>query len=58
MQVERIKQLLVDTEFPLKRIAELAGFEHVEYMSVVFKRIATITPGEFRRRHQEGARKS
>ena len=53
VQVERIKQLLIDTEFPLKKIAELAGFEHVEYMSVVFKRITKITPGEFRRRHHD-----
>ncbi len=53
VQVDRIKQLLIDTEYPLKRIAELAGFEHVEYMSVVFKRLTGITPGEFRRRHQD-----
>ena len=53
VQVERIKQLLVETEYPLKRIADLAGFEHVEYMSVVFKRVTRITPGEYRRRHQE-----
>ncbi len=52
VQVDRIRRLLVDTDFPLKKIAELAGFEHVEYMSVVFKRISGITPGEFRRRHQ------
>ena len=57
VQVERIKQLLVETEYPLKRIADLAGFEHVEYMSVVFKRITDITPGEYRRRHQERGRK-
>ncbi len=58
VQVERIKQLLVETDFPLKKIAELAGFEHVEYMSVVFKRITAITPGEYRRRHQEGPKRS
>ncbi len=58
VQVDRIKQLLIETDFPLKKIAELAGFEHVEYMSVVFKRLAQITPGEFRRRHSEGGRKS
>lgn len=58
VQVDRIKQLLVDTEYPLKRIAELAGFEHVEYMSVVFKRISGITPGEFRRRHQDSLKRT
>ena len=43
VQVAKIKQLLVDTDYPLKKIAELAGFEHVEYMSVVFKR-TPLTP--------------
>ena len=34
VQVDRIRRLLVDTDFPLKKIAELAGFEHVEYLSL------------------------
>lgn len=49
VQVAKIKQLLVDTDYPLKKIAEMAGFEHVEYMSVVFKRLTQVSPGEFRR---------
>ncbi|MES1168777.1 MAG: AraC family transcriptional regulator [Oleiharenicola lentus] len=36
----------------MKRIAEMAGFEHVEYMSVVFKRIVGDSPGAFRRSTQ------
>ena len=39
VQVARIRQLLLETDFPLKKIAELTGFEHVEYMCVVFKRL-------------------
>lgn len=50
MQVAKIKQLLIETDYPLKRISEMAGFEHVEYMSVVFKRIAGDSPGSFRKR--------
>lgn len=57
VQVDRIKQLLVDTDYPLKRIAEFAGFEHTEYMSVVFKRLSRITPGEYRRRHQQNVKR-
>jgi LacI family transcriptional regulator len=57
VQIERIRRLLVETEYPLKKIAELAGFEHVEYMSVVFKRLTALTPGEFRRRHQDARRR-
>jgi LacI family transcriptional regulator len=52
VQVAKIKQLLLDTDYPLKRIAEIAGFEHVEYMSVVFKRITGDSPGAFRRSTQ------
>ncbi len=52
VQVAKIKQLLVETDYPLKRIAEIAGFEHVEYMSVVFKRITGDSPGAFRRSTQ------
>jgi LacI family transcriptional regulator len=52
VRLERIRTLLAGTDFPLKKIAELAGFEHVEYMSVVFKRAFAITPGEYRRRHR------
>lgn len=52
VQVAKIKQLLQETDYPLKRIAEMAGFEHVEYMSVVFKRLTGDSPGAFRRNTQ------
>lgn len=52
VQVGKIKQLLVETDFPLKKIAELTGFEHVEYMCVLFKRTTGTSPGEYRRQHQ------
>jgi LacI family transcriptional regulator len=50
VQVAKIKQLLMETDYPLKRIAEIAGFEHVEYMSVVFKRLTHDSPGGFRKK--------
>jgi LacI family transcriptional regulator len=49
MQLNRVKQLLVETDFTLERIAELSGFDHPEYMGVVFKRQTGQTPGDFRR---------
>jgi LacI family transcriptional regulator len=52
VQVGKIKQLLVETDFPLKKIAELTGFEHVEYMCVLFKRTTGNSPGEYRKQHQ------
>ncbi len=52
VQVAKIRQLLFETDFPLKKIAELTGFEHVEYMCVVFKRITGEAPGSYRKKVQ------
>jgi LacI family transcriptional regulator len=52
VQVARIRQLLLETNFPLKKIAEMTGFEHVEYMCVVFKRLAGESPGGYRKKTQ------
>lgn len=49
VQIKRVKQLLIETDLPLDAISRLAGFKHVEYMSVVFKRETAQTPGRFRR---------
>lgn len=52
VQVIKIRQLLYETDFPLKKIAELTGFEHVEYLGVVFKRLTGRSPGRYRRQMQ------
>ena len=52
VQVAKIRQLLAETDFPLKKIAELTGFEHVEYLCVVFKRVMGDSPGHYRKRVQ------
>jgi LacI family transcriptional regulator len=52
LQVARIRQLLFETDFPLKKIAEMTGFEHVEYMCVVFKRLTGDSPGVYRKKMQ------
>jgi len=49
IQLERIQELLIETDFTLEHIAELAGFDHPEYMSVLFKRETGLTPGAFRK---------
>jgi LacI family transcriptional regulator len=48
VQLKRVKQLLTETTLPIERIADLCGFEHAEYMHVVFKRELGQTPGQFR----------
>jgi LacI family transcriptional regulator len=49
MQLQRVKQLLAETNLPLGRIAALAGYKHPEYMSNAFKRTIGQTPGDYRR---------
>lgn len=49
VRLDRVKQLLLETDLPLERIAALAGFEHPEYMSVAFRRELGPTPGQYRR---------
>jgi LacI family transcriptional regulator len=48
VQLERVKQLLSDTDFSLDEIAQRAGFSHVEYLSVVFKREVGMPPSKYR----------
>ncbi len=47
-RIDRVKQLLAETDHSLERISTLAGFNHPEYMSVAFKRETGTTPGRFR----------
>lgn len=49
VQLERIQQLLRETDLPLRAIADLTGFAHEEYMIVFFKRAMGLPPGRYRR---------
>lgn len=48
VQVAKIKELLFETDYPLKVIADMTCFEHIAYMSVVFKRFTGMSPGAYR----------
>jgi LacI family transcriptional regulator len=48
VRLNRAKQLLTETDFTLPLIAEKVGFEHPEYLSVIFKKKSGVTPGQFR----------
>jgi LacI family transcriptional regulator len=48
VQLARARQLLAETDHPVHRIAELVGYQHVEYFNVAFKREIGQTPGRFR----------
>lgn len=49
VQMQKIKQLLRETNYTLAHIADLAGFDHPEYMSVVFKKMMHLTPIQYRK---------
>jgi LacI family transcriptional regulator len=51
VKLKLVKRLLVETKLNLTAIAERAGFKHTEYMSVAFKRMTGIRPGQYRKQH-------
>jgi LacI family transcriptional regulator len=48
VQINRVKQLLTESELSLEEIAERCGFRHVEYLSVVFKKKTGLPPSRYR----------
>lgn len=50
VRLQRVKQLLLETDFSLARIAHLSGFKHAENLSVVFKSQTGQTASQFRQR--------
>jgi LacI family transcriptional regulator len=50
VQLERARNLLSQTDFPIERIAEMSGFQNTEYLYVAFKREVGMTPREYRLR--------
>ncbi|MEI8210842.1 MAG: DNA-binding transcriptional regulator [Planctomycetota bacterium] len=45
----RVKELLYQTDLSTEAIATRSGFEHVEYMSVAFRKAFGLPPGRFRK---------
>lgn len=56
LRLERVKQLLVDTDWNLAQIAEKTGFNYGEYLHAVFTQKVGITPGEFRRQAERNVK--
>ncbi len=52
VQLQRVKQLLTETDLTIEVIAERTGFAHSEYLSVVFRREVGLPPGRFREQHR------
>lgn len=49
VRMERLSDLLVNTDWTLPQIARRLGFNHSEYMGVAFKKFTGSSPGEYRR---------
>lgn len=49
VQIKRVRELLASSDLTAEQIAMRCGFEHPEYMHVVFKRSQGMTPGEYRK---------
>ena len=45
--------LLNETDLSIEQIALQCGFEHPEYLHVMFKREFKMTPGEYRKSSQK-----
>ncbi len=48
-RVALVRKLLIDTDLPMRQIANRTGFQSEEYMSVAFRRATGVPPGKFRR---------
>ena len=57
VRVKRLKELLRETDLTLLDIAERTGFEHVSYMSYLFKRETGSSPILYRKRNSPLAKK-
>ena len=53
-QLNYVKELLAGTDLTLSDIAERAGFQHTEYLSVMFKREVGMTAGDYRIQNNGG----
>ena len=54
-QLERVKELLVGSDFKLEKIAEMTGFSSAQYLAGLFHRVVKMTPGAWRQAGRAGA---
>ena len=49
LRIERVKELLANTDLPIAEVAYRVGFSGVEYLSAMFKKKLGVSPRAFRR---------
>jgi len=52
-RIERAQYLIATTNLPYLEIAEETGFENVPHFAKVFKKVTSLTPGEYKRRNEQ-----
>jgi LacI family transcriptional regulator len=58
VRLERAKQLIADTDMPLKQVALQTGFQYVQYLTRLFTNRVGQTPAKFRSQRVEGPKPS
>lgn len=53
-RIDRVRQLLLETDWTLAQIARRTGFQNEEYLSVTFRREMKMPPGRYRREISRG----
>ena len=56
LRLNRVRELLADSDDTLAQIVAATGFSSVAHLSVAFKHATSLSPGEFRRRHQSASK--
>ena len=52
-RIERVKELLAGTELPMSEVAVQTGFLSPQRMAIVFRKLTSRSPGEYRRQIQQ-----
>jgi AraC-like DNA-binding protein len=51
-RIERAQYLIATTNLTYTQIAEETGFENLPYFSKIFKKVTSLTPGEYKKRNE------
>ncbi len=52
VQIEKVKEMLLTTDLPLKQIARRCGFKYMQHMARVFRQATGETLARFRNRNR------
>lgn len=52
VRVERVKEMLANTDLSMSQVANQSGFSTPQRMATVFRKVAGLAPGEYRRQNQ------